>query len=193
MGPAWRQGGGMEEASLLPARCAPWANLVLPGAGLILVGAVSSGVLVGLLFAVCANMAVAATLLFPDDFPWSTRMLIIGFAGGSYLGAQLRFAQTVRSAREAEHAAWRRAVLTEVQALLQRGAAGEALEVLSPLSRRDPEDVLVAYRLAQVLTATGNKHAARAAWRQLRRLDQHGLYRQQLLENEPRLGGSSFP
>jgi hypothetical protein len=114
-------------------------------------------------------------------------MLIIGFAAGSFFGAQLRLAHTQRAIRADELAAVRRRTLTEIQSLLNRGEPARALELLHPLARRFPRDLLVAYRLAQVLTASGNKHAARAAWQQLRTLDRHGIYRTQALENEKRL------
>lgn len=170
------------------ARWAPWVNLLLPGAGLVLIGACWSGLATGLVFAACTNLALASVLLFPDDFSSAIRMLLIGFAGGSYVGAQLRYAQAMRGIRAAELAALRRRVLAETQSLLKSGQPARALEVLSPLARRLPDDLLVAYRLAQVLTETGNKRAARVAWRQLRTLDRHGIYRQEALRNERDLG-----
>ena len=76
-----------------------WAaalNLLLPGGGLILVGAPWSGLLIGLAFTACANFALAAVLLFPDSFSPTHQALGTGLAAGAYLGAQIRLAQTRR-------------------------------------------------------------------------------------------------
>lgn len=162
-------------------------NLLLPGGGLILLGEVASGLLVGIAFAACANFALLAVLLFPDDFGRSLEALGIGVAGGSYFGAQLRMAQTVRGLRERALTAERRRILWTVRGLCARGQYGEALKVISPLSTREPDDVLVAYRVAQILSEAGTVHAARAAWQRVRELDRHGVYRQQARTFEAQL------
>lgn len=170
------------------ARWAPWLNLVLPGGGLVLLGSPWAGWLVGVVCAACANLAVVATLLLPDEFPPAVRNLVLGLAGGCYVGAQVRLRQTRRAQRARAERAWRRAVLAETQRWLSHGEAERALAAIAPLAERAGEDVLVAYRLAQALTAAGRVGAARAAWRRVRALDRHGLYRAQVLENERRLG-----
>lgn len=169
-------------ASVEPSRAArgwaPWVNLLLPGGGMILLGSAASGLLGGLLFAVCANFALLAVLLFPDDFSGTAQALAIGVAAGAYVGAQVRFVACARKLREQTAASFRRRLLWQSQELLARGEAGRAVEVLRPLADQAGDDLLVAYRLAQALTAAGDVPAARAAWRQVRQLDRHGLYRQ---------------
>ncbi len=110
----------------------------------------------------------------------------IGFAAGSYFGAQLRLARNMRRSRTEDAAARRRRILAETLALMQRGEYARAQEVLSPLSREAPDDLLVAYRVAQVLTETGPPPAAQAAWKRLRALDRHGIYKEQLRIHETR-------
>jgi hypothetical protein len=156
---------------------------------LILIGAAWSGLLTGLVFAGCANFALIAGLLFPDDFSRVHQALGVGLAVGSYLGAQVRFAQTVRDRREQATAALRRQLLREAQEHLASGAATAALRTLQPLAHLAGRDLLVAYRLAQALTGAGDAREARAAWQQVRELDPHGLYREQVRENERRLSG----
>lgn|GEM_PF-1150413 len=166
---------------------ATWCNLLLPGSGLILCQELWSGLLVGLVFAFSANFAVAAIWLFPDDFGGGWRELLVGMAGGSYAGAQLRLRHEIRVRRAAGVAERRRQALAQAQERLAAGDAAGALaclEVLAPLAEKD---LLVAYRLAQALTAAGRVAEARAAWRLVRRLDRHGLYRRQAEENERRL------
>lgn len=166
-----------------------WAaalNLLLPGGGLIAVGATAPGMLVGLLFAVCANFAVAAVLLFPDDVPRIWQNLGIGLAAGSYIGAQIRLVQTLRAQRVTAAAALRRRILTDVQLHLDAGDAAAALAALQPLEQHAAHDLLVAVRFAQALTAAGRVDDAGEAWARVRRLDHHGLYRQQTEDQERR-------
>ena len=163
-------------------RRAVWVNRLLPGGGLILLGAPWSGWLVGLAFAACAEFALAASLLFPDDFSWAQRALGSALTAGIYAGAQCRLAQTLRGARRDRDAAQRRQVLAEVQELLARGEHQQALAAIRPLAAQTATDLLLAYRLAQTLTAAGDVTAARAAWHRVRELDWHGVYKQQVRE-----------
>jgi hypothetical protein len=167
-------------------RTAGWAraiNLLVPGAGMILVGSVITGLLAGLLFAACANFAILAVLLFPDDFSAALQALAIGLAAGAYFGAQVRLARQIRTQHAAAIASFRRRILWQSQESLARGDAAGAVAALRPLAAEAGCDLLVAYRLAQALTAAGDRPAARAAWQQVRALDEHGLYKQQIQEN----------
>lgn len=173
------------------ARWAPWINLLLPGGGLILAGAVWSGLLIGVLFAACANLALAAVLLFPDEFSRTVQTLVIGLAAGSYVGAQLRLSRQVRERRAQSAAALRRRLLGEAREHLARGERAQALAAIAPLAELARRDLLVAYRFAQVLTAVGDVQAARAAWEQVRTLDRHGIYRAQTRVHEQQLRPSA--
>lgn len=169
------------------ARWAPLANLLLPGAGLILLGSVVSGLLVGVAFAACANFALAAVLLFPDDYSETVRALAIGVAGGAYVGAQVRLAGTLRRRRVEAEAERRRRGLRAAEELLAGGAAERAAEVLQELAAEFDNDLLVAYRLAQAWTAAGQDGRAHLAWQEVRRLDRYGIYRRQIVDHEQEL------
>ncbi len=164
-----------------------WINLLLPGAGLVLCGATMAGLVVGVVFAVSANIALVATLLFPDDFGPGPRALAIGVAGGVYLGGQIRYAQTVRGLQRAAAVRERRERLGRTQRLLASGDVAGALQAIAPLTEANPDDLVAAYRLAQVLMAAGNGHAARVAWKRVKQLDRHRLYAQQVAEAEQHL------
>ncbi|MFQ5806174.1 MAG: hypothetical protein ACE5I3_06980 [Phycisphaerae bacterium] len=159
-------------------------NLLVPGGGLILIGSETMGVLVALLFTAAATFAIAAVLLFPDDVLPTWRGLGIGVAIGTYLGAQIRYAQTVRSQREQAAEERRRVALEHARRALLAGRVDDAWQALQPLVERAESDLVLAYRLAQVLTARGDVAGARAAWRRVRRLDRHRLYRQEVVENK---------
>lgn len=162
-----------------PLRAATWLNLLLPGGGLILGGALWSGIVAGVLFAGLANLAIAMVLLLPDDFSRTAQVLTIVLAAGSYVWAQVRMAQTVRGHQARSAAALRRHALAEASDLLARGDYTRALEMVAPLAEQNPDDLFIAYRVAQVLTALGHA-AARDAWARVRALDPHGIYRPQV-------------
>ncbi len=171
------------------ARRAAWLNWLLPGGGLILLGAPWSGWLLGLLFAASADFALSTVLLFPDDYSPGQRLLAILVAAGVYVAAQWRLAHALRDAHQQADAAQRRQVLAEVQELLARGANREAVAALRPLATQAASDLHVAYRLAQALTAAGDP-AAGAAWRRVAELDPHGIYKQQMREPGGGRGGA---
>ena len=159
-------------------------NLVIPGGGLILIGREILGVLIAVLFTVAACYALAATLLFPDDTSAAWRGLGIGVAIGTYLGAQIRYAQTVRYQADQAFGDLRRAALRAARGALRDGRAEDAWNALQPLLPQAEADLLVAYRVAQVLTARGNGLVALNAWRRVRRLDRHRIYREEVRANE---------
>jgi hypothetical protein len=176
------------DATVLETRAGRWAagvNLLLPGGGLILLGAVGSGLLAGTLFIACANFALAAVLLFPDDFSDTTQALGIGLAAGAYVGAQVRVTTQVRRLRAEGTAARRRRALWAARDCLARGDAAAAVDVLRPLVEAEAQDLLVTYQWAQSLTAAGDATRARDAWQQVRRLDRHGIYKQHIPQPGP--------
>jgi len=155
---------------------------------LILIGRETLGVMIAILFTMTACYALAATLLFPDDTSATWRGLSIGVAIGTYLGAQIRYAQTVRCQADEAFGDLRRAALRAARGALREGRAEDAWNALRPLLPQAETDLLVAYRVAQVLTARGDRLAALNAWRRVGRLDRHRIYRQEVLENEQALG-----
>jgi hypothetical protein len=162
-------------------------NLVVPGGGLILIGNVGSGVLIAVLFTLSASFAMTAAWLFPDDVSRVWRGLSIGIALGTYLGAQLRYAQTVRL--QADQAFWdlRREKMRTVRLALSEGRIEDAWLGLRPLMNDAETDLPLAFLVAQVLTLKGDGAAALNAWRHVRRLDRHRVYSRETRENEERL------
>jgi len=175
------------------ANCARLVNLVIPGGGLILVGGDVSGVLIALLFTATASFSVAASLLLPGEVPATWRGLGIGVTLGTYVGAQVRFAQTLyhQRGRIADQA--RRAALHDARQALLDGQVEDAWRALQPLADQADTDLVLAYRVAQVLTARGDEVAARAAWQRVRRLDRHRIYRPETVACERTLSAPSPP
>lgn len=166
-------------------------NLLIPGGGLILIGSELLGVLIAILFTMTACFALIATLLLPDDVSPTWRGLGIGVAIGTYLGAQIRYAQTVRYRSALADDEQRRSALRDARRALLESRVEDAWMALQPLLSRAEDDLVLAYRVAQVLTARGDGFAALVAWRCVRRLDRHHIYRQEVRENERALADQS--
>ena len=151
-------------------------NLLIPGGGLIMVGNEILGVLVAVLFTASASYAIAAWLLFPDDTTGAWRSLILGIALGTYVGSQIRYAQTVRHQRDLSAAAIRRSALRDCQVAMRENRLDDAWNAISRVATLADVDLAVAYRIAQVQSARGDEAEARRAWTRLRRLDRHRIY-----------------
>lgn len=164
-------------------------NLLLPGGGMIAVGAVWRGLLVGAAFTVLLNVAIIFGLIIPDATPPQSHFYVMCVAATAvvYIGAQV-WLNRVLHQRDRMHAhAARHELLREIAALLAAGDAGGAIERLRPHEALCESDLLFAYRLAQAMHAAARGQpaessatahgAVRVAWLRVRRLDAHRLYR----------------
>lgn len=158
------------------ATLAAIANLLVPGAGVILLGHVLTGLAIGLAFAVLANLTVCAVLLFPDDFSATAAALIVGLTGAAYVGAQVRMDMIYRALRHRHRLEVRREALAAAYERMQSGDYAAALEEIRRLEHALEGDILIAYRTAQILTQLGDPGAA-AAWQRVRQLDPHHVFR----------------
>ncbi|MCG3129016.1 MAG: hypothetical protein CHACPFDD_03912 [Phycisphaerae bacterium] len=158
------------------ARLAAVANLLAPGAGVILLGHVLSGLSIGLVFAALANLTVCAVLLFPDDFSAAAAATIVALTAASYLAAQAWMDVIHRRQRRQRLLDERREALAAAHERMQAGDYAAALDELRRLEHALEHDILIAYRTAQILTHLGDPSAA-AAWRRVRQLDPHHVFR----------------
>ncbi|MGE0481789.1 MAG: hypothetical protein AB7Q17_15085, partial [Phycisphaerae bacterium] len=133
-----------------------WAracNLILPGGGLIVVGAVWTGLTIGMLFALGANFAVAATFLIPDEVPAWVRAAAVAFTIAAYAFAQWRLPHAWRRLSREARAERRRAVLHRVRVLMEQARFDAARDDLASIADLADHDLLVAVRIAEVETA----------------------------------------
>ncbi len=162
-------------------------NLLVPGAGVIWLGGLASGLLLGLGFALCANLAVWSVLLVPDDWSAGRTALVVLVTGMFYVAAQIALVRARQAARRRDRQALRHAALARArERLLAEDYAG-ALAALAPLESLAGEDLLVAVRVAEARSGLDDVAAARAAWQHVRALDRHGLYRDQVRSHEAAL------
>ena len=167
-----------------------WANLLVPGGGLILLGNLWTGVLIALLFTLLLNFALLTALLTPDSFPPWVGQTSVGFAIGTYLAAQWRLRQVVRWQAHHSAAERRRQVLRDAQCCFDGGQPEEAVRVLDELADQAEHDLLLAYRLAEARTACGDDDA-RAAWQRVRALDRHHVYGDAIATAERKLANAA--
>lgn len=144
---------------------------------MILAGAVFEGLLVGLAFTLAANGAICASLLFPDDVHPSNRLLLNLTAVVAYVFPQVRLPFAQRRARRLRYQQNRARALQAAADYLKRGQPEQALQSLDPVRFSTDEDLLVAVRFAQAYTAARRIEEATAAWVQVRKLDAHKIYR----------------
>lgn len=155
-------------------------NLLIPGSAIILVGGPLFGALLAVLFAAAASFAIWALWIIPDSVaPWMTGVAL-ATAAGAFVAAQLQLAQSLRRRTLQRSADARRRILEAVCRSIDAGAYQDALAALQPLDRAAHGDLLIAYRIAQVLTLARNVSGARAAWRRLRAIDIHHIYRDEI-------------
>lgn len=152
-------------------------NLLVPGGGLVLLGALWTGVAAAVLFTLLLNFTIAAVLLIPDNVPPVARGWAIGLTGGVYLGSQIRLASHVREQRQRRATLLRHEALLAARQHLLAGDAEAAWVALQPIADRFDRDLLVAYRVAQVQTQRAPADVAAEAWERVARLDRHRLYR----------------
>lgn len=151
-------------------------NLLVPGAGLVLLGEPAIGVLLGLLYAALLNLLIASCLIFPDELSSSTTLIATIGAAAVYVFAQRRLPAAESRTAMMRITAQRRAALKTAAECIQRGDGLGARAALLPIADRAEDDLLLAYRMAQAASLCGDAAAAREAWRRVRKLDRHRIY-----------------
>lgn len=162
-------------------------NALVPGSGLILQDRLAPGAGLGLIFAGVSNFTLAAFWLIPESVPSPLAEVGLGATVATWCVAQIATAQRLRSGGRKDSAVQRRGALRLVQDALAAGDADAAHAAIAPLAELADQDLLVAVRLAQVLTAKRDAAGAAGAWERVRRLDRHHIYRAQRIEATQRL------
>ncbi len=151
-------------------------NLVAPGAGLACAGSVAVGVALGVAYIACLNGAILAFGVIPDEFSRSARILLVVAAALLFVSAQGLLPTALQREEQRRSSDRRRQALADAQAAAAAGRLDEAEVILAELVASQPADLLAAQRLAAILTAQASPGAA-AAWRRLRELDRHRIFR----------------
>ena len=161
---------------------APWLNLVVPGAGLILLRREWLGLVLAMLFCVCAQIGLWGLYIVPASIPgWVTFSALAG-AVLAWICAQYTLVIRIRRAfgpgidHEIGHLC---RLAEEAVAGAQYDKAEEFLLVALTLN---DEDSRVNALWAQLMTALGKFHDARRAWRRVAQLSPTQSERRQAAE-----------
>ena len=143
--------GSSNPMARLPHPALAWtANLLVPGAGLVLLGRLVSGLLLGLVWGLALAGLLVATLVWPDAVGVNV-VAGLGLAAAlAYVGAQIlhhvwRGRAAAHLAGETRDATFRRALVAYLQ-----GRFDDADAACRALLRRDPDDVEATLHLASI-------------------------------------------
>jgi len=152
------------------------ANVLVPGAGLVLVGRLATGAACAVLWTAAVGLLLLGTLVWPNA-AWAGPVTALAVASGLLFAA----AQTLLMVRvwllrrhradEARDAAFR-----DVLAATLRGALDEAERGCRTLLSRDPEDTEATLHLALLARRAGRTAEAGRLLRRARFLDDAGRW-----------------
>jgi hypothetical protein len=155
-------------------------NLLIPGAGLILLRREWLGFFLALMFGLCANLGMAGWLIAPDAIPlWMVRLaaglsIALWIAAQSFLFRQIGWLDRRRSGLATLRA--------EASSALENGdpaLARLALESGLEIDDCDPE---LLYLYARLCTIEQRDEQARGAWERVLRLDAPAAHRAEAAE-----------
>lgn len=151
-------------------------NLLVPGAGLACAGSVAVGMALGVAYIACLNGAILSFGVIPDEFSRSGRTLLVLATALLFISAQGLLPTALRSEAQRRSSVRRKQAIADAQAAAAAGRLAEAEAILAELVAAQPGDLLAAHRYATILTAQAAPEAV-AAWRRLRELDRHRIFR----------------
>ena len=161
---------------------APWLNIIVPGAGLILLRREWLGLVLAMLFCLFAQIGLWGLFIVPASIPgWITAGALAG-AGLTWIGAQytlvirLRRAFGPGTAREVERLC---RLAEEAIAAADYTKAEELLLVAMTLNDEAPR---VNVHWAQLMTAMGRFRHARQAWNRVVQLSRTSTEQRQAAE-----------
>jgi len=161
----------------LPHPAVVWtANLLVPGAGLVLLGRVLAGTAVALLWAAAMAGLLVGLMVWPDAMEAGPVASLGVLAALLYAtGQALAFARA-RTARRLAEDTSRDAAFLEVLTATLQGRTGEAEAACRALLRQDPDDVEATLHLGVLAARAGWPAAARRYLRRARFLDDAGRW-----------------
>jgi len=161
----------------LPHPALTWtANLVVPGAGLVLLGRLVQGVVLGLWWTAATAVLVLATLVWPDGVTAKVTAVFAVNAAVAYGVAQ--WVHHVRRRTAARHLASpaRDDLFREALEATLQGRLDDAEAACRRLLRLDPDDVEATLHLASLARRRGHVAAARRYLARTRYLDDDGRW-----------------
>lgn len=161
----------------LPHPACVWAsNLLVPGAGEVLLGWVVLGPVRALAWGCLAAAAVYQVIFAPDSYSPAVAICLASLAGGVYLSSQVMLALRYRTRRRWLQDRNRDEIFKAAMAAYLRGGLDEAEALLGRLLRADPDDVEATLQRAAIARRRGDAAAARSTLCRARYLDDEGRW-----------------
>jgi len=148
-------------------------NLIIPGTGLICARREWFGILLALLFGICAQLALAATFFAPAAVPDAFAALAAVAAGVVWLVAQLALAWRVRWITSDDACARFDLLLGDARRARDAGDIETARLAYRGALEIDDEDLTANLEYARLIESA-DPAAARRAWRRVHDLDPRG-------------------
>jgi hypothetical protein len=142
-------------------------NVIVPGAGLLLVGRVELGIATSVLFAFCAEAAFCGMLIAPAAMPPWLTVGAGSLAMAIWVVAQWLLRDRLATLRDPELQKELEAIRAEVVAAIQRKDLLEARGLLQIALRTDPDSVETQVLWARLMTLLGRFSHSRRAWRRI--------------------------
>ena len=152
-------------------------NLMVPGAGLILLNRVGSGLVLGLAFSITTAALICARFITPESYSGSTRVFLFLAAAACYIASQSLVARAFVARDHQRDAERRREALKAAALASTYGDHDRAAEILRRQLRAHPADLLLQVRLAEVLEKSGDLAGASEVWQAVQVLDKHRVYK----------------
>ncbi|MCX5683613.1 MAG: tetratricopeptide repeat protein [Planctomycetota bacterium] len=161
----------------LPHPACVWTpNLLVPGAGEVLLGRIIVGTVRALVWACFASAAVYLVIFEPASDSRTVALCLACLAGGVYVSSQASLALGYRKRRQWLQNRDRDEVYKAATAAYLQGRFDEAETLLARLLKADPDDVEATLQQAAIARRRGNDEAARSRLCRARYLDDAGRW-----------------
>jgi len=165
------------------------ASLLVPGAGLVMLGRVLAGTTVALLWAAAMAGLLVGQVIWPDVLETGSVVSLGVLAGLLYVVGQVLTFARLRAARRLAADSARDTAFLEVLTATLQGRTAEAEAACKALLRQDPDDVEATLHLGVLAARAGRPAAARRYLRRARFLDDAGRWDFQIGRELAALGG----
>ena len=159
--------------------CAFAANLIAPGAGLVILRRDALGVSLVVLFAILAQVAIWGILLVPSSIPDPVSVAAFVGAGVVWLAAQWMAHNQARRALGVEVERELALLRDRVARAIEDERFADARDLLGIGLQINDEDLDLNVQTARLLMLDGQLPEARRAWRRVVDLDRAGQYREE--------------
>ena len=157
-------------------RLAVLSNLIVPGAGLIVLRREWLGFTLAVLFGIVAQIVILGLWIVPHDIPRWVWLAAVMVTIGVWLFAQWRLLIRVRDENSPDFVQELEELRSLAEVALQKEDFDEARRVLLVALKINDEDLAVQVLWARLMGLTEQGKPARVAWKRVKYLDRDDIY-----------------